>query len=266
LQKVLVALLIIATVLLSSQAFGLIGIIISIFIALEYGAISRIKFVKKLGNKLYKRVEDSLIDFIRKAPFLFKLLRSAPDSAKHGQSVDSRQELQYLVDKSENVLSVDERKLIVHGLAFSEKLVSEIMTPRSAIDSIKKSEFLGPLVLNDLHKIGHSRLPVINGDIDHIVGILNLDNLLSLDIKKSATAEKVMDPKVFYIRDDQTLQSALSAFLCTHHHLFIVVNESRETVGILSLKDVIESLLGRKIVDEFGSYDDLRAVASRKDA
>jgi CBS domain containing-hemolysin-like protein len=71
-----------------------------------------------------------------------------------------------------------------------------------------------------------------------------------------------MDPKVYYIHEDQTLEHALAAFLKTHHHLFVVVNEYRETVGILCLEDVIEALLGRKIVDEFDAHDDLRAVAA----
>jgi len=117
--------------------------------------------------------------------------------------------------------------------------------------------------LDDLHKTGHSRLPVIKGDIDHVIGILHLNNLLSLDIKRSTTAEKAMEKKVFYIRQDQTLQHALAAFLRTKHHLFVVVNEFRETVGLLALEDVLEALLGRKIVDEFDEHDNLRQVALR---
>ncbi|HUC96386.1 MAG TPA: CBS domain-containing protein, partial [Candidatus Saccharimonadales bacterium] len=179
------------------------------------------------------------------------------------QPIASRQELQYLVDASVGVLSSDEKNLIVHSLSFGDQLVSSVMTPRSMIDSIKSSEFLGPLTLDDLHKTGHGKLPVIKNDVDHVIGILNLQSLLALDIKRSTTAEKAMDPKVFYIRQEQSLQHALAAFLRTKHNLFIVVNEFRETVGLLSLEDVIEALLGRKIVDEFDNHDNLREVALR---
>ena len=72
-----------------------------------------------------------------------------------------------------------------------------------------------------------------------------------------------MEKRVFYIREDQTLQHALNAFIRTHHHLFVVVNEYRETVGVLSLEDVMEALLGHEIVDEFDAHDDLRKVAER---
>jgi len=264
LQKVLIALMLAIIVLLSNLTFGwLVGILISLFIALEYGAIAQFGPLKRLAQTLYDKIDDKLIDIIQKAPFIFRLLRSVPTDMEDNQRIDSRQELQHLVDESVNVLTEDEKKLIIHSLSFKDQLVKTIMTPRSMIDYIKNTEFLGPIALDDLHKTGHSRLPVINGDVDHIVGILHLRGLLALDIKKSTTAEKAMDSKVYYIREDQTLEHALAAFLRTHHHLFVVVNEFRETVGLLTLEDAIEALLGRKIIDEFDSHDDLRVVALR---
>jgi len=264
LQRVLVALLLVFFVLASVVTFGwLIGILVAVFVAIEYGAISRLSIIKSLAQKLYNRFENDILSFIQKVPLLFKLLRSLPAVDMSDRHISSRDELQNLIDKSIGVLSVDEKKLVVNGLSFGDKIVSTVMTPRSMIDSIKSSEFLGPLTLDGLHKIGHSRLPVIKNDIDHIIGILNLKGLLALDIKRSTTAEKAMDPKVYYIRQDQTLQHALAAFIRTHHYLFVVVNEFRETVGILTLEDVIEALLGRKIVDEFDAHDDLRTVALR---
>ena len=266
LQRVLVALLLIVLALLSVVNFDwLIGVFVALFVVIEYGAISRLGFFRSCSKKLYKHLEKPTLRFIRKAPFIFKIIRSvSTDDHMHDQHIHSRAELQHLIDESENVLTSDEKKLIVNSLSFDDQLVNTIMTPRNMISSIKKTEFLGPLALNDLHKIGHSRLPVTNGDVDHIVGVLHLQSLLTLDIKRSMTAEKAMEPKVYYIREDQSLHHALAAFLRTHHHLFIVVNESRETVGLLTLEDVIEALLGHKIIDEFDAHDDLRLVASRK--
>lgn len=267
LQRVFVALTLVAVVLLCVATFGwLFGVLLAVFIALEYGSIARIGLLRSLSKKLYNRFEVHIIRFIQKFPYLFKLLRSIPaieDEDATKQHIDSREELQFLIDESSGVLKPDEKSLIINGLSFGDKLVNTIMTPRSVIDYIKNSEFLGPLTLDDLHKTGHSRLPVIKGDIDHVIGILNLKSLLALDVKRSTTAEKAMDPKVFYIRQDQTLQHALAAFLRTKHHLFVVVNEFRETVGLLSLEDVIETLIGRKIVDEFDAHDNLREVAMR---
>ena len=265
LQRVLMALLMVIVVLLGVVTWGwLIGILIAIFVAIEYGAIARLRFFKSWSQKIYNRLQDLIIIFIQKAPFVFKLIRSVTTDDDKNRRLGSSAELRHLIEESDSVLTPDEKKLIVHGLSFSDQLVSSIMTPRNMINSINKSEFLGPLALNDLHKVGHSRLPVINGDIDHVVGILYLNSLLTLDVKRSMTAEKAMEPKINYIRENQTLNHALAAFLRTHHHLFIVVNQSRETVGLLTLSDVVEALLGRRVIDEFEAHDDLRAVASRK--
>jgi CBS domain containing-hemolysin-like protein len=263
LQKVISALLLVVLVLLLSATLGwFIGVLISVFVALEYGGLSQVSFIKKIAQKIYNKIDEKLIKFIKNAPLLMRLLSSVPVDNDDRQ-IDSRQELQYLIDESKDILTFEEKSLIVNGLSFGDKKVKSIMTPRSVINSIKNTEFLGPLTLDELHKIGHSRLPVVKGDIDHIVGILNLRSLLALDIKKSTTAEKAMESKVYYINENQALDKALAAFLKTRHHLFVVVNEFRETVGLLSLEDVIEALLGRKIIDEFDTHDDLRVVALR---
>lgn len=267
-QRVIIALLLISVVLISVSTFGwVIGIVISVVMALLYGSIAGVGFIKSLARKLYPTFESVILKSIPKALYFFKLIRSvAPSDNVHDYRLGSSEDLRRLVDLSDDVLSSDDKKLIVHGLAFSKQIVSEIMTPRESISSIDKSEFLGPLALNDLHTVGHSRLPVIDGDIDHVVGVLNIQDMLTLDVKKSMSAEKAMEPGANYIRADQTLPKALAAFLNTHHHLFIVINTERETVGILSLNDVLEALLGRKIIDDYDTHDNLHAVASRKKA
>jgi CBS domain containing-hemolysin-like protein len=264
LQRVSSALLLVIFVVLSVATFGwLLGIVFAVIVALEAGAIARMSFWQRRAQSLYEQYEQTLLQFVQKYAGVFRFMRSITPTPPLRAQLDSREELQHLVMQSGNLLSGDEKKLIQHGLQFEEKVVSEVMTPKAVIDSISKKELLGPLVLDDLHKTGHSRFPVIDGDIDHVVGMLHIHDLFTLDTKRSTTAEKAMEARVFYIREDQSLQHALAAFIRTHHHLFIVVNEYRETVGIVSLEDVTEALLGRKIVDEFDTHDDLRQVAMR---
>ena len=264
LQRVLVSLLMVVFVVLSVVTFQwLFGIIISVVVALEYGAVARMPFVQRTADSLYQKYEAHILRFVEKFAGVFKFIRVATPE-QPAQQVHSKQELSHLVEESVGVLSPDEKKLIVNGLKADSRLVKEVMTPRSVIDSISVSEHLGPLVLDDLHKTGHSRFPVINGDVDHVVGMLHIQDLLTIDAKrKSTSVERAMEPRVFYIKEDQTLQHALAAFIRTHHHLFVVVNEFRETVGLLSLEDVLEAILGRKITDEFDAHEDLRVVASR---
>jgi len=257
-------LLIVAYSLLSIAVFGWVpGSVTAILGVLVYGGLGQLKVFRSLGRSLYHVYEPHLFRFAERFPLLTRII-GVSQTHEALTRLGSRVELEYLVDSSEGILSSDEKKLIIHSLSFSHKLISTVMTPRGHITTINKSEFLGPLTLDELHRTGHSRLPVIDGDIDHVIGILQIQSLLALDIKRSVTAEKAMEPRVFYIREDQTLQHALAAFLRTHHHLFIVVNEYRETVGIVTLDDALEALIGRKIIDEFDSHEDLRTVATRK--
>ncbi len=266
LQRVLIAILQVAVVILSEITFGIyIGILVALIVALVYGSIARLGIIKKLAHKLYGSIEKSLLKFIPSAKILVKFLRSAPmSSGSHVLHIDSRQELQHLVAESSGVLSPEEKKIIVSGLSFNDQLVRDIMTPSNKIISIKKSEYLGPLTLDELYKSGHSRLPVISTNLDHIVGVLHLEGLLALDVKRSTTVEKAMEQKVFYVRQDQPLSEALTAMLDTNHYLFIVVNNERETVGLITLKDVIEALTGHEVVGNTKGYNSLHEVAERK--
>lgn len=259
------AVLIVVFVVLSIVTFGwALGIIIAIIGTLLYPTLANWGPLNRLSQKIYARYEAPYLDIVEKLKPFFNIVRAV--SIPHVEPYhrfDSREELQRLIDQSGGVLSDNEKTLIIHGLSFADKSVESVMTPKSMIKTVKKSEFLGPLVLSEIHELGHSRIPVIAADIDHIVGVLHLSDLLSLDVKQSVTAEKAMEAKVFYIRHDDTLEHALAAFIESRHHLFIVINEYRETVGLLTLEDVMEALIGRKIIDEDDNHEDLRAVAEK---
>lgn len=263
LKRVMEAVTLVLVVVIGTMAFDLLfGVLFGTFIALSYGRISRIDQVHDIANRLYEQVEPRFLRFVEHNPNVGRMIRSVTDDTPPGVP-SSREEIEHLVTSSVGILSEDEKKLIVTSLHFEDKKVEEVMTPRGVIESIKGSELIGPLVLSELHKTGHSRFPVTDLDIDHVVGVLHIQDLLTLHHKDSKKASQLMDNHVFYINQDQTLKHALAAFIKTRRHLFIVVNGYRETAGILTLEDVIEALIGRKIVDEFDRHDDLRVVAER---
>ncbi len=264
LQKALAALLLVVAVLCAVAAFGwLFGTLAAVLVALGYGRLAQFEPVRNLADKIYQPYDAALVAYVTKRPGLGKIIRNISLDV-NDPVLSSREELLHMVETAGHILTGDEKKLITNGLSFAEKTVESILTPRGVVATIASSEVLGPLVLDDLHKTGFSRFPVIDGDIDHVVGMLHVRELLTLGNKQSQTAREAMEKKVYYIRDDQTLGHALAAFLKTRHHLFVVVNGYRETAGIITLEDVIEALLGRKIVDEFDLHDDLRAVAARE--
>lgn len=215
--------------------------------------------------KLADSWRDTSLPYVEKittaiSPFL-SLLREREMPAGEPR-LNSQEELLTLVENSDGVLSPSEKERLAASLKFDDATVADVMTPKSMIEAVEAKEILGPLVLDELHKTGYSRFPVYKKDIDHVVGILYLHDLISVK-NSTKTASEAMKPKVFYIRSDRDLSHALHGFIKTHHHMFVVVNEYRETVGLLTLEDVLEKLIGREIVDEFDAFDDLRVVAER---
>jgi CBS domain containing-hemolysin-like protein len=263
LRRVAEAVLLVVAVILALVGFGpVLGVIFSVLVALLYPRLSATEIVHGWAMRLYEQYELPLLRLVEKYPNVAHFIKSVT-SSKRDAALCSREELEHMVDRSNGILSTDEKKLIKNGLAFKNRTVGEVMTPRGVIETISKDELIGPLTLDELHRTGFSRFPVIDGDIDHVVGILHIKELLTVGTKDSETAGQAMEKRVYYINQDQSLEHALAAFIKTRHHLFVVVNGYRETAGIITLEDVIESLLGRKIVDEYDLHDDLRIVAER---
>lgn len=158
---------------------------------------------------------------------------------------------------------VDDQTLAIveQVLHFGDMKVSDILTPRRVVKAVAATETVGPLLMDDLHKSGHSRFPVYDSKQDDIIGILYLRTLVKA--KTGGSVLKSMSKQVCYVHEDQPLTEALQAILKTHQQLFIVINSFEEYVGIVSIEDIMESILGKQIVDEFDEYEDLRAVAAK---
>lgn len=158
-------------------------------------------------------------------------------------------------------VSRDELRIAEHALVFGDKLIGDTMTPLGIVHFISTEEQLTPVVLGELHDSGHSRFPVYQGSNQNVVGTLHLRD--ALRAKGTKHARDVMRPDVYYVNELQTLDHALQAFIKTKHHMFIVVNEFEDVVGVISIDDIVEQIVGKHIMDEFDQYDDLREVAKR---
>lgn len=166
-------------------------------------------------------------------------------------------------------ISTETLDLLAHALTFGDKLVRDCMVPRRAVNAVAADQAVTPALIDELHKSGHSRFPVYAGQgfddksddgTGGIVGLLYLRDLVTL--KKTGTAREAMHATTYFVHEDHPLEQVLDAFIKTHHHLFVVVNDFEEFVGIITVEDILEQVIGCKIVDEFDQYDDVRAVAA----
>lgn len=259
LRALTIAVLTVLATSLAIVAFGWLGgTLIATALVLLTGIVQRLGILRRAATTLYSGREAGLMHLVHDWAWLDWLRgfeQQSPDAV-----AASKAELRHIVERSAAVLAHDERLRLQAGLSFDDHTVEDVMTPISVVDTVNESDGLGPMVLDELHRTGHSRFPVIGSDIHHVVGMLYLCDIINLKSSKASVRE-AMEAKVHYIHENQTLEHALNGFLRTHHHLFIVVNDYRETVGVLALEDVLEAMLGKKIVDEFDQYEDLRAVA-----
>lgn len=249
--RLAVSIILVAFVLVNIAFFGwLSGCFIAIVATVLYEPIGRLSFVHTWAQKLYVFIEPKLFIGIKKYPIL-RMLRGVPLLNQNRTLIHSRQEFLHEVEGlSSAVLSDNDKRLIVANLSFSKKKLASATVVREKVVTIKQNELLGPLALDDLHKTGHSRFPVIDGGIDRIVGVVAIDNLVTLADKESPRAKDVMTRPVHHILYTETLQQALALFLETKQNLLVVVDTDHKTVGIICLEDVIAALLGTKPIDK----------------
>lgn len=174
--------------------------------------------------------------------------------------VHSKEELIEILKHSEMAtrVSKDEVLIATSALTFGDENIGKTMTPIGVVKTVNEKDILTPVMLDELHDSGFSRFPV-KGAGDSFVGTLYFKDAVNMDT--SHTVKNIMRKDVFYVNESALLDQALKAFLKTQHHLFMVVNEYEDVVGVITIEDILERIIGKKIVDEFDQYDDLRAVA-----
>ena len=151
------------------------------------------------------------------------------------------------VVEEEGEIKEEEKELIHNIFEFDDTNASEIMTPRGDMFVIEANE------KPDLEKIiesGFTRIPVIEGDLDHVVGIVNIKDLF-LHIITSGNeidVHKIMTPP-YFVPEYKKLDKLLHQFKKRKHHLAIVVDEYGGVSGLITLEDALEEIVG-EISDE----------------
>ena len=151
------------------------------------------------------------------------------------------------VVEEEGEIKEEEMELIHNIFELDDTSASEIMTPRADMFVIQADE---PLQLPDILKSGYTRIPVIEEDIDHVVGIVNIKDLFFQYITSGENTDirKVMMPP-YFVPENKKLDTLLHQFKLRKTHLAIVVDEHGGVSGLITLEDALEELVG-DIIDE----------------
>lgn len=159
-------------------------------------------------------------------------------------------ELKYIVEsiEEEGVLEESESEMVRSVLDFDETTAEEILTPRVDVTFINIDDSQEK-IKNIIIENRYSRIPVYEETVDHIIGILHTrDYLEFLADGKLPNVREIMQPPYFVFKTQQ-LSKILSAFKRTKSHLAIVTDEYGGTLGIVTMEDLLEEIVG-EIWDE----------------
>ena len=163
---------------------------------------------------------------------------------------EAQQELQSLIEtaEDENVLDEEQSELVQNALEFGDIRVSEVMTARVDIEAIDIEDSFDE-IMEFVEESTHSRLPVYEDGIDNVIGILYLNKLYRrLTDRETVEIRSVLSNPV-YVYKTTKLPVALKALRNAKQHLAIVTDEYGGTLGIVTMEDILEQLVG-EIWDE----------------
>ncbi|MBI5273921.1 MAG: HlyC/CorC family transporter [Chlamydiales bacterium] len=159
--------------------------------------------------------------------------------------------------ETEQLLGPSDQKLLLSFASFRDRITKEIMVPRINIFALSSDETIEECIAEFIEE-GYSRVPVYQGNIDNITGILLYKDLLkflfnhkddpSKDYLK-VTIDTLVSPALF-APESKKISQLLQDFKAQQSHLAIIVDEYGGTEGIVTIEDILEELVG-EIADEY---------------
>ena len=178
-------------------------------------------------------------------------------------SEEAVEELQSIIETAEDeeVLDEDQSELVQAAIDFSEISAFEVMTARVDVEAIDIEDDWED-ILSVIENSTHTRLPVYNGSIDNIVGILYLNHFLkAMTDGGHADIRSLLMPPI-YVYKTMKLPAVLNQLRKAKQHLAVVSDEYGGTLGVLSMEDVLEQIVG-DIWDESDEVE--QEIVERKD-
>ncbi len=162
----------------------------------------------------------------------------------------TEQELMYMVGaiQEEGVLEEQEKDLVQSALEFDETTVQEILTPRVNLVALDIEEEQGEIIKTATGK-KFSRIPVYEGTIDNIVGVVQSREILKRSVQGRPIRLKNLMAKPMYIHRTMKISRLLGEFQRKKNHIAVVMDDYGGTLGIVTMEDLLEELVG-EIWDE----------------
>jgi CBS domain containing-hemolysin-like protein len=159
--------------------------------------------------------------------------------------VHSVEELALVIEDTEQagLLAHDQAELVQNVFRLSDKNVSDCMVPREKMAALALNT-PPDKILEAVHSGAHTRLPVYDGDVNNIVGIVNTKNLFYLfSLRGVVVLEDALYPALF-LKPEERVANALRLFQKARRPMALVRDEAGNILGLITLEDVLEEIVG----------------------
>jgi putative hemolysin len=201
---------------------------------------------------------DALASFLRPVLWFITIVARAITGGRAARAPYlTEEELMTLLHVSEEqgVIEEEEREMIHGIIQIGDKLVREVMVPRTDITALPRGCGRDEVV-RVFRDHGHTRLPVYEGDLDHIVGLVNVKDLV-LSVADGAQPfglDSIMRP-IHYVPQSKKVDELLHQMQHEKVHMMIVLDEYGGTAGLVTLEDLLEEIVG-EIRDEYDAAEE----------
>lgn len=215
-------------------------------LAIRYPTSTALKI--SIPLRIFYFVFKPFISFLNGlANFILKLFGIKP-IGEHG--IHTEEELKLIIAESEEggAIESNERELIQNVFDFDNRIVKQVMVPRIKISGIRSNISIAEAV-HVIFNEGYTRYPVFDRNLDEITGIVHSKDVFKAYWEKSEQPLSAMARKAYYITENKPIDELLREFQRSKIQMAIVVNEYGGTVGVVTLEDILEEIVG-EIQDE----------------
>jgi CBS domain containing-hemolysin-like protein len=227
---------------------------------------------KTLGANFWKQLTPFTVRSLRilmfiLAPFVWmsKGITRMVKTEK-GRSVLSRADFAAMADAGlkSGALDREEKSIIQNLLRLENIKVRDIMTPRSVIMMVNEEQAMNE-IYDEINPMVFSRIPVYHEHPDNITGVILKDNILeNLAQDKHSVKAAEIKREILFVEDNFTVAKLMDTLILNREHLAMVADDFGSVVGLVTMEDLFETLLGLEIVDESDKVEDLQKLALEK--
>ncbi|MGI9469971.1 MAG: CNNM domain-containing protein [Rubripirellula sp.] len=221
---------------------------------------------KTLGAKHWRKLAPSVGLILEKLTWLMTplvwLIRAIGGSG-HSEAEFSREELKVMADigRKEGKLHEGESRIIKNLLRMRDIVVADVMTPRVVVFSLPEETKVAEFV-SQHEEAPFSRIPLFRERPDNVTGfVLRDDVLLAASKDRDDESLSALSRPVHSVAANLQLTTAFDEMISSRHHVALVMDEYGGLAGLLTLEDIVETLIGLEIVDEADTKADMQEFA-----